>query len=88
MLLKLLSTVAVVTGRTRESDANRTRLGKPAHRVGFVRRLLVTFSKPVLLNWTNMTLRNIFHSASACSATISGGETPVLSSYVARCSLP
>ena len=42
MSLKLLSTVAVVIGKTKAIEARCSRLGKPAFRVSFCKRLVRT----------------------------------------------
>ena len=59
MLLKLLSTVAVVTGRMETIEARMTRLGKAEPRVELDTRASVTSFAVLLLNLVNINRRNI-----------------------------
>lgn len=50
MLLKLLSTVAVLTGRTIPIVAKRAKVGKPATKVVLVKKLVTTLWKPLIVS--------------------------------------
>ena len=84
--LNVLSTVAVVTGRTSAIVASFTRFGKPDERVSLVRRLYITLcvlgieSSPSVsvFKFAKIILLNIFHSASVCSGSTSGLECLIL----------
>ena len=74
MLLKVHSTVAVVTGRTVIIEASFDKFGNAAE-ISF---LLINFFNRTSfsLYCMNISLRNSFHSASVSSESISGCDTP------------
>ena len=59
MSLKLLATVAVVIGKTKAIEARCSRLGRPAFRVSFCKRLVRTDSR-------NCTFTKIGKQHAAC----------------------
>ena len=69
--LKLLSTVAVVTGKTKAIEARSSRF---TFRVSFYRRLLRTLETLDSQKLVNSMRWKIFHSASVWSVSVSGTE--------------
>ena len=64
ILLKVRSTVAVVTGSTIKIAASFAKFGNAAMMSALFNKIARTWCKELCLCCTNMTLRNSFHSAS------------------------